>query len=596
MAVSRFDKPRQSMAVKPMSFEEMAYAPALMRQQEDVLQQQVDVAADQLSNINIPDPDVQNVVGSWDKQLGDLSQEIATKGYSPDTANKFRDLNRKYQQDIKPIQQYIVARQEASNEYNKLARDPSKYLEGTSPTQVGYAQYLENPGQLQNYKVYDTNKVRTDAQGAAKRLANMAVGDPGFIKKNVPGLAGYIQVAEKRGFNTPEAVMQWLTTDEGQNYMATNLQSYGYATSPAMSNLFAREFVNYAFKAPKWQLVADKDYMTPLQRAKLAGLKGSSDMLQPSGRKALNLADSREGLPIGQKIMQQAFERLKDKYPEFANVPDVKTLRGIAGAGELQEQTGQFKSLGRGNLPMMGTEQSAQAVKMLSELEGISDNIIKDLDIQEFSLDRLSNIDSKTKTVVDNASKAINETLANNLQYLSAMNADDNKELKNLKEAIANGDISGNDVKITLKTVTTPTDLGGGLSQSSIYRVNIDYGIGSKKKSINDVDIFADDKAVELRNQSNKFFDSLSKTPTFEIENKAVQYGPMLENYIKKSPDLTINDIMKSVSGGKPTNELTQDDIQEMRAVGKALAKFMGISVTELKDFENIRLGTYYGK
>lgn len=584
MAISRFDAPRQSMQFKPLSMQEMAFAPTLMRQKEDVMQGQIDIASETLGDINIPDEDVQNIVGKWDKELSDVSEQMVRSGYSPEMESKFRNLKRRYSQDIKPIQTYMAARQQAAVDYNKIARDPSKHIEGVVPTGISYAQFREDPSQLQNYQVFDKKQVRMDAQGAAKRLVDMAVGDPGFIKKNVPGLDGYLQVAQQKGFDAPEAVAQWLTTDEGGAYLQSNLQSHGYAGSGAMSQLFAQELINYGYKAPEWRLIQDRDYMTAAQRAK--GLADrSGDMLQGIGRKALDLSSKtvRENLPALKVARERSLQELKNKYPLLEDVNTWKDLTAIREKAEKELPVTKVRAPGAifGGARAL-TARTQQAADLMDEIEGVAVESLKDLDIQEYSLDQLSNISSKSKTIVDNAAKAINSTLANNLKHLSAMDDAQDTELTGLKEKIADGTISGQDLKMSLKTVTKPTDIGGGETQGSIYKVDIKAGTGKDAVFINDVDITADEKVTELINQSDKFFDTLDKTPTFVIARKASEYRPAVEQAIATNPNQTPDQILKGVIGkGSPA------EIENARAVGQAIAKVLGINVSELGDVSN---------
>ena len=581
MAISRFDIPRQPMQFEPLSMQEMAYAPSLLRQREDVLQEKVDVAADTLGDINIQDPDVQNVVGKWDKQLSDISQEMVKTGYTSEIEAKYRNLSRQYSQDIKPVQTYISARQQASQDYNKLARDPSKYIEGTSPGSISYAAFREDPNALQNYQVFDKRQVRQDAQGVAKRLVDMAVAEPGFIKKNIPGLDGYMQIAQQKGFSAPEAVAEWLATDpQGQSFLDTNLQSHGYSGSGAMSDLFTQELVNYGYKAPDWKVIQDRDYITDKDKLSAMGKGLPTGLVAETGFKAFNIDNKDVELPIVKQAKEDSFKTLKGNYPLLKGITTLEELDAVSRKSQVRARAGAGRA---GGLEYTGTREDAmrseQAIKLRKDIEANMDAQMKDYKIKEYAVDRTRALDSKTRTTITNLDKALEETLRvpKQMDNLVAMSSDNAKFLKKLKDA----EIDPEKVNISFNTLTKPTTIGKKAIHP-IYNVTFSYKDEGGDDKSRTMDITTTDGGSQIRSSINRAFGRLEGTGSFEMAELMTQAAPIVQQTITSNPTATVRQVLSQYEGS---------DNNVIQAVGFELAKAMGITPKELKDYADEPIG-----
>lgn len=104
MGINRFYQPTEVARFNPLSFQEMSFAPIMMRQREDALMNSVDELMQKRNNIRVPDDysnEIGQITGQIDQDIDKLVQRVNKEGVSNmEVLGDFRNLRNNYNKHV----------------------------------------------------------------------------------------------------------------------------------------------------------------------------------------------------------------------------------------------------------------------------------------------------------------------------------------------------------------------------------------------------------------------------------------------------------------------------------------------------------------
>lgn len=203
MAVNRFWNQSPVAEYKPMSMQEMSYAPQMMYQREKDLTGQVDAMNESAATLKTMLGDKAATTDKYNQQYQDMVNIISKQGATPQALEKAKSLRKTFIEEVKPQEEFAKQRQVMYGQWLKDKSDPSKIIIGENPLNVGYNDWFKTK-MLQPHQVADRDKLI--AYGA-KMGNEWATGNT----KEVVNKYGQLEV--HKGFKTSAEAMNAYQND-----------------------------------------------------------------------------------------------------------------------------------------------------------------------------------------------------------------------------------------------------------------------------------------------------------------------------------------------------------------------------------------------
>lgn len=284
MAIGRFDRHR-GMVFNPLSMEELAYAPSLLRQYEDETNAKITADADSLAGLfNTGESQIDEQANEWNNSLNELASQLAKEGYNSSIADQYHNLRRTYAQSIVPMKQFVEQRNTYNQEIQKLKADSNNIFIGGSP--VSYADWQKNGNKMSDYSVENRNDLFTKGKEIGGKLAT-ALSNPDITTTPAgENLAGYLQAKYGTSrWNSPEAIAN--EVDNPDSPIHEILDGYLGGVSSNGNNQDVRNAFLEGVKSTGWNnsktgLISDKEWEME-QRIELAKQRATTSNKNSSG-------------------------------------------------------------------------------------------------------------------------------------------------------------------------------------------------------------------------------------------------------------------------------------------------------------------------
>lgn len=332
MAISRFDR-RRGFKFNPLSMEELSYAPMLLRQQEDQLNERIIADADSLAGLfNTGDSTIENSATGWNQQLDELAGLLTKEGYNSSAADQYNNLRRTYSQKIVPMKQYIEQRNLRNQDIQKYKADANNIMIGAD-TPMSYDDWSKNGNKFSDYSVENRSNLYNKGREVGAKFATALSNPEITATKAGENLVGYLQAkyGETR-WNSPEAIAQ--EVDDANSPLQKVIHGYlsgvtSHGNNADVRNAFIEGIKSTGWGTDKTGLIADKDWEYQKQlnliaeRATTSNKKSNGMAIRPmsneytAGRKKV---DGATDLP------SNSYTELKHKLESGGYTPEERNI------------------------------------------------------------------------------------------------------------------------------------------------------------------------------------------------------------------------------------------------------------------------------
>jgi hypothetical protein len=576
--VNRFSQSIQQARFNPLSLQEMAYAPSILQQQEEKMQEASDkLAATDVNRLAQDEPLVNQKLGQLRSGIADLSQELANKGYSRDLASKLRGLRTEYAKALGPTgilgraqQNYTQAQTQWKNIEDDLRKkgasqdiinlNRARFLSGyqglKNPTTGEYEDF--SSGRLPGY--YNIDKEAMDLFDKAKQsgeLGKVDLNQVNITPVNVPGVGRMLRLVNKKTgqvlSNVPqlEAGINYLmkeytdpSTERGYFAQSTGLtpqvlgqklrgianiyRSQKYATTPSVSE-------SYKF-LPKY-----------MQGVGNAG--DGTNYLAPAGYFQLaNAADIKTSdNPLVVKMRDQAaVEAAKEAgIPNIKSAADLHQLKTVSGKYTGAANIYPGAPLRQSDVKDAEVNRNRKAIDLYNEkINNYATNTPESFRVPMMNINELARLTNADNTTVDHVTKGMNNLINNNSDVLQPVGKSD----KDVYNAINKDGVTDVKYKIDRFTASSFNPQSGDVP--SIFQLDVTYTDKDGKKHSDTMNASLSNQTLK-GNQANdqlmKFWSALDTSGQIQNVSTLSKLNKDIHNFYLTNKNATFADYLKRV-------------------------------------------------
>lgn len=387
----------------PFTFEELLKPALLATKAHQELEAQYDdlttkaSAWEEMANKET-DPYAYGLYSKYAEDLKAQADLLATQGLTPSSRKALLDMKGRYSKEITPIEEAYTTRQKLIDEQREALLRDNTLIFDKDYTTVSLDDIIKNPNA--SYTPLSGKDIATRTAAMAKEAATSILSDPEYtevfnsqyIQQKI--MQGYdmsqILAAAQRDPNAPAALLGIVDTIK---------QQVGYDNWDAQSQAKIDKYINEGLSAatgtPKIEVVANRAYMTPLERERaqlqneLLGLqKAQADAAAygiptPGGGRIIKLGGNqwieydKDGKVVNQQVSQTPEEKaaleLEGELVKQNSLKGIKKL-GFTPVGAVAKLDGTWTAGVEGDDMMwLGTTRS-QVINNWGEFTYTPDN------------------------------------------------------------------------------------------------------------------------------------------------------------------------------------------------------------------------------
>ena len=298
------------------------------------------------------DKELYDKVVQYNKDLKKQADDLSKYGLSPNRRKDIMALKRRYNSDIEPISTAFKNREALAKEQRERLKDNDSLLYDTDFGTVSLKYMMDNPNAT--YTTLNGNSIAARTAKMAKEVASAIVSDPEFtpvynsqyVQQKIQ--QGYdmsqIIAAAQRDPKAPKALLGIVDTIKGE----VGYDKWSTDNQEKIDN-YINEGLRAAIGTPKIDVMADRGYMTELERERLElanaltreqinqfkgeEIPGGGRVVKLGGGKFLQY--DKEGNLVGgnvnqapptpeEKIQQEEEERINKMLSSVQRVSDMK--------------------------------------------------------------------------------------------------------------------------------------------------------------------------------------------------------------------------------------------------------------------------------
>lgn len=363
VVVNRYSQPIGAAGFAPLSLQELSLAPSMLRQRQDIAEQQLSELGTNASNYQGSDPLINKTLSGYNTGINQAIEELNNSGYNRNTARNLLNLRKRYNQEVRPINQFIATKRDA---LNQLQKDKSRlgvnFLPSRDITGVTYEQYLNNPGSL-SYTPINRQDIVKNSAAVFSNFKNQIRNNPQF--KAILG-GQYFERLTQKGFKNPAEVIDFVRNNSQGRAVVQQI----YESMPALRgldpNVVADAIIQGAYSG-----IGSQDVKTLANRGfgEGSGISGGR-----TGRGILGIAGTRQIRSLGPQGSKQFDTNIDNIIAEKAKNLGLKGVSNLIQLNDkipIQSVPFVGSSLIAGDTKPTVTEDERKARQIKDEVDAI---------------------------------------------------------------------------------------------------------------------------------------------------------------------------------------------------------------------------------